>query len=112
MGCKTKGHGRFAITHTKLTQAHRFSYELYNGEITGNLTIDHLCRNRNCVNPQHLEVVTIKENVLRGIGPTAINSIKTHCIKGHEFNEKNTYIRPNGDRNCRECNRINARKYI
>lgn len=85
--------------------AHRIVYEQEVGAIPDGLQIDHLCRNRWCVNVEHLEPVTIAENVLRGEGITAINARKTHCIHGHEFTEKNTYVRPDrtNHRDCRIC---------
>lgn len=66
------------------------------------MQIDHLCRNHDCVNPEHLEVVTQAENMRRGIGATAINARKTHCKHGHEFTPENIYRRPNG-RECMTC---------
>ena len=81
--------------------AHRFSYTLQFGEIPNGREIDHLCRNRDCVNPAHLEVVTHTENILRGG-----NSIKTHCIHGHKFTNENTYIDKKGERHCRACRKI------
>lgn len=90
--------------------AHRFSYELFIDKIPDGLTIDHLCRIRNCVNPDHLEVVTTKENILRGNCPAAIHSRKTHCQNGHKFTSDNTYIQPNG-RGCLKCLREYQRKY-
>jgi hypothetical protein len=92
-------------------KAHRAVYELFNGKIPKNMTLDHLCRNRKCVNPDHLEVVTIGENVLRGEGLTAINKRKTHCIRGHEFDSKNTEIRPNGGRRCLTCRREDNKSF-
>jgi len=89
--------------------AHRVIYELVNGELRDGLTVDHLCRNRACVNPSHLEAVTQRENVLRGESPAAENAIKSHCIRGHEFSESNTY-HVQGSRRCRECSRIRARE--
>lgn len=66
---------------------------------------DHLCRNRGCANPRHLEVVTLVENVMRGDSPTAQNARKTHCKRGHEFTPENTYIPPSGKRYCLTCKR-------
>lgn len=89
------------------TRAHRISVLMSGREIPEEYQVDHLCKNTSCVNPDHLEVVTSKENTLRGDGPTAKNSVKTHCIHGHEFTEKNTRIRKNDNgsssRVCRVC---------
>src|SRR5512144_125133 len=72
------GYGLFAYYGAHI-MAHRWSYERAHGPIPRHLTLDHLCRNRMCVNPAHLEVVTIRENTLRGFGPSANNARKTHC---------------------------------
>lgn len=85
------------------TRSHRFSYELLVGPIPEGLQIDHLCRIRNCVNPGHLEPVTLQENSLRGFCPSAINARKTHCNRGHKFTEENTWVDSEGKRNCRAC---------
>lgn len=87
----------------------RYSWELANGPMPSGLEPDHLCRNHACVNPNHLEPVTHKENVLRGGSPAAINARKTHCIRGHEYTTENTYIIPStGGRSCRECIAMHA----
>ena len=89
--------------------AHRAFYEHYVGIVPEGLTLDHLCRVRLCVNPQHLDPVTNRENILRGVGPSAVNAAKTHCKHGHEFTPENTYhyTTPAGGpgRNCRQCQR-------
>lgn len=95
------GYGTIQI-NKKPVLVHRLSYELYIGKIKRGLQIDHLCRNRRCVNPKHLEPVTAKINVLRGIGLAAINSRKSECKRGHKFNSKNTRLY-NGQRICRIC---------
>ncbi len=81
---------------------YRKSYLHFRGEIPKGLHLDHLCRVRCCVNPWHLEAVTCHENILRGVGATAINARKTHCKYGHEFTPENTEIVARG-RHCRQC---------
>lgn len=98
------GYGRLYV-EGKDTYAHRTMYEVFVEPIGQGLTIDHLCRVRRCVNPDHLEPVTVGVNVLRGNSVSGINLRKTHCVHGHKFDDANTYMRPNGDRNCRECRR-------
>lgn len=82
--------------------AHRLSYEAIIGPIPKGLTLDHLCRTPMCVNPDHLEPVTNRENILRGHGPSALASRATHCKHGHEFSADNTLI-CRGHRYCRAC---------
>lgn len=96
------GYGRIQ-TGGKILRAHRVVYELYVGQIPESLVLDHLCRNHGCVNPEHLEPVTQRENILRGVSVSAINARKAHCIRGHEFSEENTYVSARGWRVCREC---------
>jgi hypothetical protein len=95
-------YGVFGI-NWKQIYAHRFSYELYKGKILDDMQIDHLCKNTKCVNPDHLEAVTAKENTLRSSAGSAINAKKTHCIRGHPFTPQNTYIQDLGHRIKRAC---------
>jgi hypothetical protein len=93
----------------KQRPAHCRSYELLRGDIPEGMDLDHLCRNRLCVNPDHLEPVTRRENLLRSpITLTALKAAQTHCIHGHAFTSENTKIRPNGTRLCITCNRKRA----
>lgn len=98
---------RFCVGKRDYVLAHRWAYEHFVGPIPDGLTIDHLCRNTMCVNPEHLEPVSNVENVMRGEGACAKNSRKTHCKRGHEFTPDNTYWKrnPNGrpGRACKTC---------
>lgn len=100
------GYGRFMVSSSPrvLALAHRFSYEQAHGPIADDLTIDHLCRNTSCVNPDHLEPVTRELNSLRG----SRNAAKTHCDSGHEFTLENTYVAPSRPlvRACRACRKV------
>lgn len=102
LGHLRNGYGRFNLNNLLVT-AHRFSYELLVGQIPEGLQLDHLCRNRKCVNPKHLEPVTLKENVLRGHGLTAKYAKRTHCDKGHPFIKENIYNTKSGVRCCKIC---------
>jgi len=90
------GYGQFKVEGIIL-RAHRFIYEYYYGEICPDLTIDHLCRNKRCVNPLHLEQVTNQENTQRA------KNDRTHCRNNHLITAKNTHYAPNGSRVCRDC---------
>lgn len=95
------GYGRYySSVQKKTVRAHRASYEMLVGPIPEGLTIDHLCRNRACVNPDHLEPVTSQVNILRGYGISALNARKVVCPNGHEF-----LFRKGGIRACQICKR-------
>ena len=94
--------------------AHRVTYQIWKGKIVPPLEIDHLCRNRKCCNPAHLEAVTRRVNLLRGATLPAANVLKTHCPKGHPCTPENTLKRQgerSGDRDCRLCNLERANRY-
>ncbi len=105
-----KGYGRFGVgaraSHT-VVQAHRHAYEALRGPVDRKMECDHLCRNRRCVNPAHIEVVSHRVNSLRGDGAPALNAEKTHCKRGHEFAGDNLRITikqgPSGPKLGREC---------
>ena len=100
------GYGRIVVGKIWVL-AHRFSYQTYKGHLIPGLVLDHLCRMRCCVNPDHLEQVTLTVNIQRG-GP----SLNTACPSGHPWTEENTWINPKkNSRCCRQCNRDNAKRY-
>lgn len=102
-----KGYGRI-VRNGKTLLAHRMFYEAMYGKIPTKMTIDHLCRNRACVNPHHMEVVSNRENILRGTSPSAVNAKRTHCVHGHELGGDNLRIftrNASKRRECRECRR-------
>jgi hypothetical protein len=109
-----QGYGQLFVDKKYITSAHRYSYELHKGPIPEGLEIDHLCRQRSCVNPAHLEAVTHAENIRRGETGSNFRNV-THCPQGHEYNEENTYIRKlktgGTARKCRMCERLAAREY-
>lgn len=99
------GYGTVSFSECKTT-AHRAAYLAWKGPLEPYQHVDHLCNNTRCINPEHLEAVTHQENVRRGS-----KARQTHCIHGHEFSEVNTYIKRNGTRSCRACNRIRMAQY-
>lgn len=111
-GTTGEGYGEKWLTELgRSVMAHRWYYARRFGAIPEGLVIDHLCRNRRCVNPAHLEPVTSGVNVLRGEGPPARNARKTHCKHGHSFDEENTRITSAGTRECIQCDRNLSAQY-
>lgn len=116
-----QGYGYIVIARRKFA-AHRMAFTQERGEIPEGLDLDHLChgppceggdscRHRRCVNPDHLEPVTCRENLLRShLTVTARNAAKTHCPQGHPYDELNTMIQTDGSRKCRNCDNARRRK--
>lgn len=105
----TSGQGRRQL------RAHRLSYELLVGPIPEGMTLDHLCKNRACINVDHLEPVTAGTNTLRGDAPSIVLHRENRCAQGHSYTPENTYVRRDGARTCRTCMRgykaaFNARR--
>lgn len=102
----TDGYGTFYYDR-RVVKAHRYAYELLRDAIPPGLELDHLCRNRTCVNPTHLEPVTRRENILRGESPPARNARKTHCAQGHPLSGENLVLLDG--RRCRVCRELRLR---
>lgn len=114
-GAIVHGYGRFAVSG-RIVLAHRWSHEFFVGPIPDGLVLDHVkargCGHCHCVNPDHLEPVTTRENVLRGSAPSAANAHKAYCKNGHPFDDANTYLVPAGRRRaCKICDRANGARY-
>lgn len=89
---------------------HRLAYELIKGAIPNGLVIDHVCQNKICCNPFHLEAVTLGENFVRSPhGPAARNARKVSCPQGHPYAGSNLRLGKDGSRICRACHRGNER---
>ncbi len=106
---KSTNYGGFGVGGL-IAQAHRVSYTLTKGSIPEGLTLDHLCRCRPCVNPDHLEAVDLRTNILRGVGASARAARQTHCPAGHPYTERNLVLWRQGWRYCRECRVARQRK--
>ena len=105
---RNTGYGELSFQKKKLL-AHRASYEIFIGPIPDGLCLDHLCRQRSCINPDHLEAVSMRTNLLRGVGVGAVNAVKTHCPKGHPLADAYHY---RGERHCAECCQIRSKEYF
>lgn len=110
---KETGYGQIRV-HGRTRPAHVVAWTNANGPVPEGHDLDHLCRVRNCIRPDHLEPVTRGENLRRGIGPELHRQrqrAKTHCIRGHAYSPENTFINVNGARVCRPCCRIRNASY-
>jgi hypothetical protein len=105
-----QGYGRITVNGKRGRSAYRHFYEERYGKIPQGLVLDHLCKVTSCVNPDHLEVVTVAENNRRSANCiSTVNAKKTHCPNGHEYNERNTYVWRKR-RHCRVCNKAAVNK--
>ena len=113
-GFATEGkhaYGRFWFME-KNVMAHRFSYEFIGGyEIEKDNVIDHLCKNPNCVNPNHLESITVYENSIRTSSGFGKNARKTECIRGHPLSGENLYEAKNRTRKCKTCIKLRTQNF-
>jgi len=109
--CRTKSGYGIIGAGGRHAYAHRVAYELCVGPIPEGLTLDHLCRNRGCVNPAHLEPVTMRENLRRGDSPVGREARQTHCLRGHPLSGPNLRTDRRGHRYCRACCAIHERAH-
>lgn len=104
------GYGGFRF-RGRIVFAHRVMYEELIGPVGAGLDLDHLCRQRMCVSPAHLEPVSRRENVMRGLGLAAANARKVACHHGHPYTVENTYFDTTGGRECRRCRQASRDRY-
>lgn len=105
----SSGYGRMPW-NGRQQNAHRAIYEMFHGPVDKDKEVDHLCRVRCCVNPNHMEPVPHRINSLRGMGVAAFNAVKTSCVNGHPFSDENTYVsKYKYRRNCKECHKVQER---
>jgi hypothetical protein len=102
------GYVRISVNGVKW-MTHRYALWCEGIVVPDGYEVDHLCRNRACCNPAHLEVVSHLENMRRGLGRDRINAAKTHCCRGHEFTEATTYRTTTNQRQCKVCRRMKDR---
>lgn len=102
--------GGYGRTGWPVRMAHRVIFEALVGPIPARMTLDHLCRVPTCVNPDHLQVVSERDNILRGFAPPALNARKTHCRRGHPLAGENVTLY-RGTRRCRACQRMFDQTY-
>jgi hypothetical protein len=105
------GYGRFAAVGRVLFSAHRVSYELAGRRIPSGMVVDHICRNRGCVNPAHLRAITHGRNIFENSEAlAALNARKTHCPQGHPYSGDNLVLRLDRRRGCRLCRNEHQRR--
>lgn len=109
-GAYSHGYGTMS-RRSPIRRAHRASYLLFVGPLASGLVIDHKCNSTWCVNPDHLQQITQRDNVLRGDGPIAANHRKVACVHGHEFTIVNTWMDKLGKRHCKTCQLVNKRRW-
>ena len=115
-GHTNNGYGR-VTRYFRNFYAHRYSLLQHGIEVPADREVDHLCRNRRCVNPSHLEIVTTSVNIVRSLPYKDTGRLgrwhlaKTHCPQGHPYGGDNLYIRTDGGRECRTCRRAHVRRF-
>lgn len=106
------GYGQIRVSSGKRVGAHRVAYGLAKGPIPDGLELDHLCRVRHCINANHLEPVTRRENQRRGVSPAAMNARKASCLRGHPLEGENLILSKDGERRtCRKCINVSKAQY-